>query len=268
MRIRYILMTGLSIILLALGCSKVPLTGRKQLNMLPESELMAMSISTYKEFLSSNTVVKGTSDAASIDRVGRKIATGVESFLQKNGYADRIKDFQWEFNLVKDKQANAWAMPGGKVVFYTGILSMTQNDIGLAVVMGHEVAHAVARHGNERMSQGLATQLGGVALGVALKDKPKQTQNLFLMAYGLGAQLGVALPYSRTHESEADRLGLIFMAMAGYDPHEAITFWQRMQANSGGQQPPELLSTHPSHETRIRNIRDVYMEEAMKYYKK
>jgi predicted Zn-dependent protease len=268
MRIRYILIFGLTLILTVLSCSKVPLTGRKQLNMLPESELMAMSVTTYKQFLNSSIVVKGKSDAASVDRVGRKIANAVESFLQKNGYADRIKDFQWEFNLVKDKQANAWAMPGGKVVFYSGILPITRNDIGLAVIMGHEVAHAVARHGNERMSQGLATQLGGVALGVALKDKPQQTQNLFLMAYGLGAQLGVALPYSRTHESEADRLGLIFMAMAGYDPHEAVSFWQRMQAQSGGQQPPEILSTHPSHETRIRNIRDVYMEEAMKYYRK
>ncbi len=178
----------------------------------------------------------------------------------------RIDGFQWEFNLVDDDVPNAWCMPGGKVVVYTGLLPLTQNETGLAVVMGHEIAHAVARHGNERMSQELALQLGGVALSVAIEKKPEETKQLFYSAYGIGSELGIVLPYSRLHETEADKLGLIFMAMAGYNPEEAIPFWTRM-SQSGGQKPPEILSTHPADETRIRNLKE-FMPEAMKYYRK
>ena len=178
-----------------------------------------------------------------------------------------LKGFQWEFNTVESEEANAFCMPGGKVVFYTGILPICQDEAGVAVVMGHEVAHAIAKHGNERMSQGLVQQFGGVALSVALSDKPAQTQQLFQTAYGVGSQVGVMLPFSRLQESEADELGLIFMAMAGYDPHEAPKFWERMSAKSSGGAPPEFLSTHPSHETRIRKLNKA-IPKAMEYYKK
>ncbi len=247
------------------SCSTVPITGRKQLNFLPESELMAMSLTEYSQFLSENKVVNNTADAQMVKRVGQRIATAVETYFREHGMSDRIKDFQWEFNLVDDKTPNAWCMPGGKVVVYTGILPFTRDETGLAVVMGHEIAHAVARHGNERMSQQMGIQLGGTALSVALNEKPEQTQNLFLMAYGVGSQVLLTLPYSRTHETEADKLGLIFMAMAGYNPHEAVDFWQRM-SQQDGQKPPEFLSTHPADETRVRDLK-AYMPEALKYYK-
>ena len=262
---RYLILAFASLTIL-FGCNKVPLTGRKQLNMLPESNMLAMSLQSYQDFLDTSQVVTGTKEAKLVTKVGNRIATATENFLRKNGYSSRVKDFKWEFHLVQDKTANAWCMPGGKVVFYSGILPITQNEVGMAVVMGHEVAHAVARHGNERMSQGLAAQLGGVALSVALKDQPDQTQALFMTAYGAGATLGVILPYSRLQESEADQIGLIFMAMAGYDPHEAVAFWERM-AQMTGPQPPEFLSTHPSHQTRIKDIKEKYLPEAMKYYK-
>lgn len=251
---------------LLIACNKVPLTGRKQLNLLPESDMLALSQSSYDAFLDSSQVLIGTAEAEMVNRVGTRIAAATEKFLQDNGMSKRLKEFAWAFNLVQDDLVNAWCMPGGKVVFYTGILPITKTETGLAVVMGHEIAHAVARHGNERMSQGLATQLGGVALGVALQDKPQETQAIFNAAYGIGTQVGVMLPFSRTHESEADRLGLVFMAMAGYDPREAVGFWNRMAAQSTGMAPPEFLSTHPSHNTRIENIEQHYLPEALTYY--
>jgi predicted Zn-dependent protease len=179
---------------------------------------------------------------------------------------DKLKDYEWEFNLVESEEVNAWCMPGGKVVFYTGILPVTQDENGLAVVMGHEIAHAVAQHGNERMSQMLVAQLGGMALSKALEEKPEQTQQLWMAAFGLGAQFGFLLRYSRLHESEADHLGLIFMSMAGYDPKGAVEFWQRMSEKKGGQAPPEFLSTHPSDEKRIKNLQAL-VPEAMQYYR-
>jgi predicted Zn-dependent protease len=232
--------------------------------MLPESQLMTMSLTEYNSFLKENKTITGTADAAMVKSVGEKIAKSVESYLKKHAHAKRIKDFEWEFNLVEDETVNAWCMPGGKVVFYTGILPLTKDENGLAVVMGHEIAHAIARHGNERMSQGLALQGGGIALSVALSDKPQLTQTLFQQAYGLGGQLGM-LKYSRMHESESDKMGLVFMAMAGYDPREAPKFWERMAAQ-GGQAPPEFLSTHPHDDTRIKDLND-YMDEALKFYK-
>jgi predicted Zn-dependent protease len=201
-----------------------------------------------------------------IKSVGQKIQHAVEQYMAENDLSDRLKDYKWEFNLIESPEINAWCMPGGKVVVYTGILPITQNEGGLAVVMGHEIAHAIAKHGDERMSQGLVTSLGGLALDTALKDKPEQTKQLWMTAYGVGAQFGVMLPYSRLHESEADHLGLIFMALAGYDPHIAVDFWQRM-AKQGGAKPPEFVSTHPSDEKRIREIQ-AEIPEAMKYYKK
>lgn len=251
---------------IAYSCSKVPVTGRRQLNMLPESTLMGMSLTSYKQFLSENKVLaNGNDQTAMVKRVGQKIATAVEVFLKQKKQTKRIKNFKWEFNLVDDPTVNAWCMPGGKVVVYTGLLPVTQTETGLAIVMGHEIAHAIARHGNERMSQGLLVQAGGIGLSVALSQKPQLTQNLFMQAYGVSSTLGT-LGYSRKHESEADKMGLIFAAMAGYDPNEAVPFWQRM-AKMGGGGGPQILSTHPSDETRIKDLK-AFMPQAMKYYKK
>jgi predicted Zn-dependent protease len=257
----------LSLSFFFIDCSSVPITGRKQLNLIPTSQMLSMSFQQYDQFLKENKLSNNAQQTAMVKNVGQKIAAAVEEFLRDNDMANEVKNYKWEFNLVESEEVNAWCMPGGKVVFYTGILPITQNEAGLAVVMGHEIAHAVAEHGNERMSQALLTQLGGIALSEALKEKPAQTQQLWLTAYGLGATVGVLLPFSRTQESESDRLGLIFMSMAGYDPHEAVSFWQRMAAKKGGNAPPEFLSTHPADETRIKKIQS-QIPEAMEYYKK
>jgi len=248
------------------SCSQVPLTGRRQLQLLPESQLMAMGLQNYQQFLNEHKVVHGTPDAQMVKRVGERIAAATESYLKRKGASDRVKGYKWEFNLAEDKSVNAWCMPGGKVVFYTGILPFTKDEAGLAVVMGHEIAHAIARHGNERISQALSLQMGGLALDVALSQKPEETRNIFLAAYGVGSTVGVMLPFSRKHESEADEMGLMFMAMAGYDPERAISFWQGMKA--GGAQPPEFLSTHPSHDTRIKQIREDFLPGAKMLYRK
>lgn len=247
-----------------ISCSTVPITGRKQMNLLPESEIMAMSLSQYNEFLSQNKLSEDKKNVEMVRRVGNRIASAVEQYFREHGMSDRLKNFEWEFNLVEDDTPNAWCMPGGRVVVYTGILPITEDETGLAVVMGHEIAHAVARHGNERMSQQLTIQGFGTALAIAIDEKPEQTKNIFMAAYGLGSQLAYVLPYSRTHETEADQMGLIFMAMAGYNPQEAVDFWQRM-SELGGQKPPEFLSTHPADETRVNNLKE-FMPEAMKYY--
>jgi predicted Zn-dependent protease len=255
----------LSMILIFIECSKVPVTGRSQLNLLPEGDVLALANQQYQDFMKQHPPVKGTSEAERVNRVGQRIANAVQKYFEQQGDMDRLKGYNWEFNLVQDNQINAFAMPGGKTVVYTGIIPVAQNDAGLAVVMGHEIAHAIAKHGNERMSQALTAELGGAALSVALRNKPQQTQELFLASFGLGSQVGILLPYSRLQETEADKLGLVFMAMAGYDPHEAVGFWQRMAAASGGGRQPEFLSTHPAPENRINSINN-YMNEAMKYY--
>ena len=256
-----------AVILLFTACSKVPLTNRLQFNMLPESTMMSMSLTNYKAFLAQHPPLPVTdANTQLVQKVGKNMAAAVEKLLKEKGKSSRTKDFKWEFNLVKeDKTVNAWCMPGGKVVVYTGLLPVTQTEAGLAVVMGHEIAHAIARHGNERMSQALIIQLGGIGLATAMSTKPTETQNIFLQSYNIGSTLG-ALAYSRNHESEADKLGLVFMAIAGYDPSEAVAFWERM-AKSGGGGGLQLLSTHPSNETRIKDIK-AYLPTAMKYYKK
>lgn len=247
------------------SCFKNPVTGRSSLNIVPESEMRTMASQQYSGFLATNAPVQGTKDAETVKRVGQKMQAAVTQYLQSIGKAELISGYQWEFNLVNENTANAWCMPGGKVVFHSGIMPLCANEAGVAVVMGHEIAHAVARHGNERMSQGLAAELGGVALAVALSEKPEQTQKLFNTAYGTAATYGVILPFSRAHESEADEMGLIFMAIAGYDPNEAISFWQRMAA-AGGAKPPVFMSTHPSDGARINDIR-AKIPKAMQYYK-
>ena len=249
-----------------LGCSTVPVTGRRQLSLVPSSQLMALSAQSYNEVLTESKVVKNTAEAQMINRVGNKIKTAVEQYMAQNNLSDQLEGFDWEFTLIDEPTINAWAMPGGRVAFYTGILPICRNDAGVAVVMGHEVAHAIANHGGERMSQGLAQQLGGVALNVALQEQPQMTQQLAMTAFGLGSNVGYILPHSRLQESEADEIGLIFMAMAGYDPSEAPEFWKRMQAQEQGARPPEFLSTHPAPETRIRELEKL-VPKAMKYYR-
>jgi predicted Zn-dependent protease len=249
------------------ACATVPLTERRSLSLIPDSELVSLSNDQYAQVLKESKLSTDQQKIQMVTRVGRRIATAAEGFLEESGAGDKIKNYQWEFNVIEDdKTANAWCMPGGKVAVYTGILPFTKNEAGLAVVVGHEVAHAIAEHGNERMSQALLAQLGGIALSVALSNQPTATQQIYMAAYGVTTNVGALLPYSRLHESEADRIGLTLMAKAGYDPNEAVRFWQTMSAQ-GGSRPPTLLSTHPAPESRIEKIKS-YIPEAMRYYKK
>jgi predicted Zn-dependent protease len=255
------------VMMLVVACTTNPITGRSQLSLVSEGEVQNMAKSEYQTFLSQNKVVSANSsrDAEMVRRVGSRIASAITQYYAQQGLSKELEGYQWEYNLVDNKEANAWCMPGGKIVVYTGLLPMTQNEAALAVVLGHEITHAVAHHGVERMSQGLVQQLGGAALSVALANKPAETQNLFLQAYGVGSSVGVMLPFSRKQEYEADHYGLIFAAMAGYNPREAIALWQRMQAASGSR-PPEFLSDHPAEGNRIARLQQ-YMPEALKYYK-
>ena len=226
---------------------------------------MAMSASQYQQFLNENRPLSDQDQrVVMVRRIGDRLAKAATEFLGDHHASDRVSGFEWSFNVVDDPTVNAWCMPGGRVVVYTGILPITQDEAGLAVVMGHEIAHAIARHGSERMSQGMAVQGAGMTLEVLTAQSPSLANDLFLQSYGIGSQLGM-LAYSRKHESEADKMGLVFMALAGYDPRTAPSFWERMSA-LGGQKPPEMLSTHPSDETRMRDL-DRYMPEALKYYR-
>jgi len=248
------------------SCTTNPITGRSQLSLVSDAELQSMAKQEYTQFLSSNKVVSASAskDAEMVRRVGQRISNAVTTYYSQQGLSKELEGYSWEYNLVASDEANAWCMPGGKIVVYTGLLPITQNEAALAVVVGHEVAHALAKHGAERMSQGLIQELGGTALAVALANKPAQTQNLFLTAYGVGSNIGVMLPHSRKQELEADKLGLRFAAMAGYNPREAIGLWQRMAAaGSGG--TPEFLSTHPDPGRRIQEL-EKQMNEALKYY--
>ena len=249
------------------SCSTVPITGRSQLNLISDNEMLSLSFSQYDQFLKDNKESTNQRDINLVNKVGKRIAGAVQKYFAEKNLSSQLDGYKWEFHVIESKQVNAWCMPGGKVVVYTGIFPLTRTESGLAVVLGHEIAHAVAKHGNERMSQALLTQLGGAALSQAIKDKPLETQNIFMAAFGVGAQLGVLLPFSRTQESEADHLGLIFMAIAGYNPNEALDFWQRMAEYQKGNAPPEFLSDHPSDQSRIEDIKQE-MPEAMTYYRK
>jgi len=247
-----------------LSCSRNPITGRKQLSLVSESQVQSMALTQYKEFLTTNKVVAVTNnDGEMVKRVGGRIAAAINRYYQNQGLGDALKGYNWEFNLVESKEVNAWCMPGGKVVVYTGLLPITQNETALAVVLGHEITHAVAGHGRERMSQQLLAQGIQVAGDVALGSNPA-TVNIFNQVYAPTSQVAVLLPYSRKNEYEADHYGLIFAAMAGYDPREAVAFWKRMAA-LGGQKPPILLSDHPADADRIAKL-EALMPEALKYY--
>jgi len=254
--------------LLLESCATVPLIGRKQLSLVPESSMLELSLTNYNDFIKANKLSANKEQTATIKRVGAKMSAAVEKYLTENGFADRVADFKWEFNLVESNELNAWCMPGGKVVFYTGIMPVAKNDAGVAVVMGHEIGHAVARHGNERMSQQLVqqygSQIGGASVAELFKSNPEKAGAIFQTAFGLGTQYLVMLPYSRQQEYEGDKLGLIFMAIAGYNPNEAISFWEWMAANSTAK-TPEFLSTHPLEQNRMDAIKG-FLPEAMKYY--
>lgn len=259
--------TVLTILLLTLFCARVPVTQRRQLQLVPQAEMLALSEESYDRIKDSVPVISGTDQAQLVKKVGGNIRNAVEQYLREQDNLDRIENFKWEYALFQDSTPNAWAMPGAEIGIHTGILPITQDELGLAVVMGHEIAHAVAHHGNERMSQLLLLEMGGMALSEALSQEPQLTRDLALVAFGLGAQLGIVLPYSRLHETEADRLGMIFMAMAGYDPRGALAFWERMEKMKSGGAPPEFLSTHPSDQTRIENIREI-LPQALEYYQR
>jgi predicted Zn-dependent protease len=237
MKSRVVVLCGL--LLLQAGCTQVAITGRKQLNLVPDALISSMAFQSYSEFISQHKASANARQSQMVQRVGVRIQKAVERYCVENNCSDQLAGYRWEFNLIEDPNVNAWAMPGGKVVVYTGLLAVARTDAGLAVVMGHEIAHAFAKHGAERMTQGLLAQFGGMALSKAVSKYPARTQDLFMRSYGIGTQIGVLLPYSRVHESEADHLGLVFMAMAGYDPHEAVGFWQRMAEASKG---PRLCS--------------------------
>ncbi len=250
------------------ACKTVPVTGRKQLNLVPNSMIQALAFSQYDSVVKvSATLSQNDERAQMVTRTGTKIQQAVEMYMQQNNMSKEIKNFKWEYNTINENIINAWCMPGGKVVVYTGLLPVTQNETALAVVMGHEIAHAIARHGNERMSKGLLMSLGGLVLEEALKEKKQETQLLFLGLYMVGSKLAIELPNSRMQESEADKLGLIFMSMAGYNPDEAVPFWQRMAAENKGNKLPQFLSTHPSDETRIKKLTELIPGIKAQYYK-
>ncbi len=243
-------------VVLVCSCKTSPFTGKKVLNFVSNDQLFPLAFQQYNQFLSQNNVVNGTTDSDMVKRVGQKIAVAADRYLAARGFPGYTKDYKWEYNLVNDDLVNAWAMPGGKIVVYTGILPITQTETGLAMVMGHELAHALADHGAQRMSAGQLQQYGqlGVAIGAGASGQSQEQTAGWLQAYGIGSQLLGTLPFSRKHETEADNIGVILAAIAGYDPYEAPNLWRRMGAASNGQAPPEFLSTHPSSESRISNL--------------
>jgi predicted Zn-dependent protease len=256
-----------AVIMFLTACSSVMITGRKQLLLVPDADVLSMSATSYKQFVDSMPASKDVANTALVRKVGKKIARAVFDYMKANGMGADTANYSWEFNLIKDNAVNAFCMPGGKVVFFEGILPVTKTEAGMAVVMGHEVAHAIAKHSNERMSQQLLTQYGATFTDLLMSKKSDATRQVVNTLYGVGTQVGVMLPYSRKHEYEADQLGVVFMAMAGYNPTESIAFWERMAASNTGSAPAEIMSTHPSDANRIQKMKD-FLPEAMKYYKK
>ena len=257
-------------VVIVISCAKNPFTGKSTLALVPNSEILPSAFQQYSQFLTENIVIAGTSEAKNVEVVGKKIKAAAEKWLNTNGYEGYLKDYQWEYKLVNSKDVNAWCMPGGKIVVYSGILPITKDEAGLATVLGHEVSHALANHGQQRMSAGLLQQLGAAGVGVAVGSKSEQTQQIAMTAYGAATQYGGMLPFSRSHESEADKIGLTLMAIAGYNPEQAVVFWERMAANSSasGKAPAEFASTHPSDATRIADLKELIPQakaEALKY---
>jgi len=262
-RILSIFLFSAALVLLE-SCATVPLTGRKQFVAIPSSQMLSLSADSYTQVLESNRLSTNQYYVKTVREVGKKLTAAVEAYLKLNNLQSAIEGYDWQYNVIVSEELNAWCMPGGQIAFYEGIMPVCADEAGIAVVMGHEIAHAVAQHGNERMSQELAIQMGGMALSEALSQQKQETYELAMLAFGVGSQVGVQLPFSRTHETEADELGLYFMAMAGYDPQVAPAFWERMNAKSGSR-PPEFLSTHPDPSNRIAHLKEM-MPKAMEYY--
>lgn len=246
----------LTVVILLQSCATNPFTGKKTMA-LPGSEnatLFPMAFAQYSEVLKESKVIKGTPEANMVERVGQKLKVASETYMKANGYEHYMDDYEWEFTLLDDEQVNAWCMPGGKIAFYTGIMPIAQTEAGVAAIMGHEIAHALANHGQQRMSASSLQMIGALAGNAATLNNPK-AQMVFNQAYGVGSTVFGTLPFSRKHESEADKIGLLLMSIAGYEPMEAAYLWERMAARSGGGSVPEFMSTHPSNETRINNIK-------------
>ncbi|KIO52410.1 M48 family metallopeptidase [Flavobacterium hibernum] len=254
------LLLAISTGLLVSACATNPITGKQTLNFVSNSELFPTSFQQYNTFLTENKVITGTADAKRVENVGMKIKAAAEKYLAYLGQSQYLKDYRWEYKLVENKEVNAWCMPGGKIVVYSGILPITQDEAGLATVMGHEVSHALANHGAQRMSAAQLQQIGSAALDAATSNKSDATRQIFAQAYGVGSEVGVMLPFSRSNETEADKIGLTLMAIAGYNPDDAISFWTRMSAKSGAAGTPEFMSTHPSDATRIANLKSLIPE--------
>ena len=258
--------SGSIIVLLFIGCSRVPITNRQRINIVSDTEILPASFAQYKGFIKENKLSSSPSKTKEIRDVGQRISKSVDKFMRTNGMEKEADNYRWEFNLVEDELVNAWCMPGGKVVFFTGILPICNNMDGIAAVMGHEVAHAFAKHGQERMTSSYGQQLGGLAMAVGTSGGTEESQVLWNTIYGVGSQVGM-LAYSRLHENEADKLGMVFMIMAGYKPEEAVNVWIRMSERAEGKTPPEFLSTHPSNQTRIENLR-AYLPKAKAHAEK
>ncbi|MDY2586904.1 M48 family metallopeptidase [Winogradskyella aquimaris] len=258
----------LGIVAIVVSCATNPFTGKKTMAFVSNDQLFPSSFAQYNQVLSESKVITGTKDAEMITRVGQRIAVAAERYLNANGYQGYLDDYKWEYKLIESDQVNAWCMPGGKIAFYTGILPIAQNETGVAAIMGHEVAHALANHGQQRMSSGILQQAGGVAVAVATGNQSAEKQQMWMQAYGLASNVGGMLPFSRAHETEADKIGVYLMAIAGYNPDEAAELWKRMKAKSGGEAPPEFMSTHPSNDSRIKNLQELAPKakaEAEKY---
>lgn len=253
LRLKYLLL----IFVFTFNCATNPFTGKKTMAFVPNDSLFPSSFAQYNQVLTESKIVKGTSEAEMIKRVGQRIAIAAETWLNANGYQGYLDAYKWEYSLIESKQENAWCLPGGKIAFFTGILPVAANETGIATIMGHEVAHALANHGQQRMSSGMLQQLGAGAVAIASSSETVEEQQLYMAAYGLSSTYLGALPFSRSHETEADKIGLILMAMAGYNPEEAPRLWQRMKASRGNESPPEFMSTHPSNDTRIKTLKDL-----------
>lgn len=261
---RILITTLFSIFIFA--CSTNKITGSKQLLLVSDGEMASMSLSEYQKVISTSKVLSPATNknAAMVQKVANRLITAITQYYNQNGLSQEIAEYKWEVNLIDENTVNAWCMPGGKIVVYTGLLPVTQNETALAIVMGHEITHALAKHGAARMSEAMIANYGGMALSELVKNKPQETQNLFNTAVGIGTNVGVLLPHSRKNETEADKFGLRYAALAGYDPREAIAFWKRM-SQQGGQKPPVFLSTHPADEQRIADLQAI-MDETLKNY--
>lgn len=248
-------------IALVIACATNPITGSKTLNFVSNASLFPSAFQQYSSFLKENKVVTGTAEARRVENIGIKIKKAAEAYVKSLGHPEYLNGYEWEYKLVDDKAVNAWCMPGGKIVIYTGILPLTLNDAGLATVMGHEVAHALANHGAQRMSAAQLQQVGSVGVALATGSQSQEKQQMWQQYFGIGSQFGLMLPFSRSHETEADKIGVMLMAIAGFNPDESVKFWGRMSAGSNGQAPPEFMSTHPSDATRVANLQ-VFIPEA------